>query len=70
MHSHLNFHTSTAAIAKVSTKELQRSLAESALKHIAGATELIEKTFSTEKIKPELVPDRPMNLLLHMGNTH
>ena len=70
MHSHLNFHQSTAEVAKVSNKKLQRSLAESALKHVAGGAELIEKTFGTQPIQPELVPPRAMNLLLHMGHTH
>ena len=70
MHSHLNFHTSVADIAKVSTKSLQRSLAESALKHIVGSHDVIERTFSTKPIVPELTPPRAINQLMYMGHTH
>ena len=70
MHSHLNFHTSVANIARVSTQSLQRSLAESALKHIAGSQDVIERTFSTKPIEQELTPPRVINQLMYMGHTH
>ena len=70
MHSHLNFHTSVADHAKVSTRSLQKSLAQSALKHIAGSHEAIERTFSTKTIEPELKPPKAINQLMYMGHTH
>ena len=70
MHSHLNFHTSVGDFAKVSTKNLQRSLAENALKHVAGSHDVIERTFSTKAIEPELKPPRAINQLMYMGHTH
>ena len=70
MHSHLDIHTSVADHAKISTTHLQKSLAEAALKHVAGAHEVIERTFSTKSIEPELKPPRAINQLMYMGHTH
>ena len=66
MHSNLNFHAAQAETPRVSSTHMLKSLAEKALKHIPGAAEAIQKSFSTTPIVPEIQPKKPMNLVYHM----
>lgn len=70
MHSNLNFAHDQATRASVSSKALVKQLAQSALKHVPGSEQAIEKTFPTKPIISNLQPPKPMNLVLHMGHTH
>ena len=66
MHSNLNFHAAQAEIPRVSSTHMLKSLAEKALKHIPGAQEVIQRSFSTSPIVPEIKAKKPMNLVYHM----
>ena len=68
MHSNLNFNHDQATRASVSSKNLVKTLAESALKHVAGSQKAIERTFSTKPIEPELKAPKAINLVLHMAH--
>ena len=64
MHA-LNFHHAEAHTPQIDNQTLLENLAKTALKHIPGSATLIDKHFSTEKIKPELKEKKIVNLVMY-----
>ena len=65
-HSNLNFHHAQVDTPRVTSSHFVKQLAEQALKHVPGSADAIERAFSTKPIVPELLPKKPMNLVMHM----
>ena len=64
MHA-LNFHHAEAHTPQIDNQNLLESLARTALKHVPGSAKLIDKHFSTDRIKPELKEEKIVNLVMY-----
>ena len=67
MHA-LNLHPSQVGTPRISATHLVKQLAEQSLKHVAGSEGAIRRAFSTDPIVPELIPDPPVNLVMHLNH--
>ena len=52
---------------RISQKHLLKSFAEKALAHVPGSAQVIEKHFNTDLIRPELIPAKPVDMIMHHG---
>ena len=66
---HLNFHQSQGQQLRVASKQMLKSLAQSALKNIPGAEKAIREHFPEGNVKDphQLFPPKPKNLAYHLG---
>jgi hypothetical protein len=67
-HAHMNFHPSVVHEAKVFTKTHTEAVARAALKNVPGASQLIDKHFSTAawKIPYSFAPKKVENQPYYM----
>ena len=66
----LNYNHREGDAPRISSQHLLKQLATQSMKHIAGASNVIDRVFSTKAVPNEIKSEKPINLVLHMGHTH